>query len=95
MRAIKGEYDYSDYSFLSNCIMRYEDDPKSVVSVHIKGHTLDIPEAKDLKDKIERLYISKFMGEGLSKEEAEDEFCVHVLHSMMEEEMTHVRVSQN
>ena len=95
MSDIKGEFDYSDYSFLSDNIARYEGFPQSAVSLELKGHTLSISEAKKLKDRIESLYMEKFIAQGLTKEEAEDEFVLHVLQASLNEAMTHVQVSRN
>lgn len=92
---LKGEFDYSDFSFLSQSIQKYEG-IESKVEICLKGNKLTIDQAIELRNKIEKLYLSNYQKEhGMSKEEAEHEFFLHVTRATLARDMTSVEVSKN
>jgi len=90
-----GEFDYSDYSFLAESIQRYEG-AESKVEICLKGNKLTLDQAIELRDKIENLYLRDYQkNHGMSREEAEHEFFLHVTRAMLSRDMTFVQVSKN
>ena len=88
------EYSYGDYVFLVESIQKYEGCEEEV-KICLKGETLNLEDATGLSKRIERAYLESFQKQGLTLDEAEDEFFAHITRAMLCERSNEIVVSRN
>jgi len=88
------DYNYGDYVFLVESIQKYEGCEEDV-KICLNGESLNLEDATGLSQRIERAYLASFQKQGLSKDEAEDEFYLHITRAMLSDRSGKLEVSRN